>query len=1015
MALVGHRVFIHSIADLGREQSEYGHAIAFHEASEIRRGGEGWESGGYLVRLERSGKEVLFKAAHVRPSELGEMVLLSYRLKESICSQKEDPTVDPPAVRRQNLQMHDSLVAINFPHQRTYEVPLPLPHAELTGAMILGLIDKARDPQTAEESGWTIGPWLAAAFFVFDALAIVDLDDPPVKFASNQEVVTDFIESKQHPGMALQCHPTKVVMSRPAHRRITLEYNDATRTLGSFGFDRTKHALQLYSSKCVPDDGDTLSRSPLLTGPEGRADAVMPGTHSIARPKSLQIAGAVEPAPPLDQAEDAFADRFEELPDGASSASNATLLALRLPTPGTPAAADEAKAVEAETVDRTQAEAQLCVRSLAVARERRDLLMLRTQSSLGQNLISATFADGSNHLRGKARDGLKGALKKATAEVEALCKLSPAEAYEARFQAQLASCIEGLTEAHRKTLSGLLDDVAKRCGWHEKWGPLFDVESMRSSLAAVAAGKLHLWAGHTVLLAVPPETIPPEIVRKKETAKTRGDAAFAHLALLLHMENMDRTGVYEYPFMRPQARSEAVQAFGCALFARIFPQQAGTGEAVTALSGLPCDQRRDDEQQTLHFFTEADGRCRVVLIGDAQMTEQHAVHTGRGEGALHGLAPQRSLRLQQDPHERWKMSIEEGAYLSYEVIYPHHEIRMVQKGKLASSTVTDDLAAAHEVWSGPEKMMLWPDATRKPGMLEWFVELASKEQSMLFCRLNFGLRHPLRAHATCEATAILDDPELIEAVIRVGTHHQEGVVPFMLAPALDAQDAALEEAFWQAVETGAAQLTGPQKLLALLTSAEDEDVAALVECVTTVAEGVAAEEADAGAVELEAKHFCADIMQWLRDPKVLEEQRLRAEQIRVEWENAAVAKGSRPPRKRGKAPVAAASADEASASTAEESSEDAQVRRARFRRAIDLIDRTAKKVNGWREKRKGINVLQKFGLLSTSSDGVHCTMRGSHMVMHGEGGPTTVVRDHAGTKGLSKPVFLRKMRSLAGL
>ena len=53
-------------------------------------------------------------------------------------------------------------------------------------------------------------------------------------------------------------------------------------------------------------------------------------------------------------------------------------------------------------------------------------------------------------------------------------------------------------------------------------------------------------------------------------------------------------------------------------------------------------------------------------------------------------------------------------------------------------------------------------------------------------------------------------------------------------------------------------------------------------------------------------------------------------------------------------------------------------------------------------------------MLSTSSDGVHCTMRGSHMVIHGEGGPTTVVRDHAGTKGLSKPVFLRKMRSLAG-
>lgn len=106
-------------------------------------------------------------------------------------------------------------------------------------------------------------------------------------------------------------------------------------------------------------------------------------------------------------------------------------------------------------------------------------------------------------------------------------------------------------------------------------------------------------------------------------------------------------------------------------------------------------------------------------------------------------------------------------------------------------------------------------------------------------------------------------------------------------------------------------------------------------------------------------------------------------------------------------PVAATSVATASAN---EPSQDLQARMARARRALE---RTVKKINGWREKRRGINILQKCGLLSTSADGVRCTMRGSHVVVHGEDGPTTLVRDHAGTKGLRKPVFLRKMRTLA--
>ena len=81
-------------------------------------------------------------------------------------------------------------------------------------------------------------------------------------------------------------------------------------------------------------------------------------------------------------------------------------------------------------------------------------------------------------------------------------------------------------------------------------------------------------------------------------------------------------------------------------------------------------------------------------------------------------------------------------------------------------------------------------------------------------------------------------------------------------------------------------------------------------------------------------------------------------------------------------------------------------------RVTQALKNTAKKLNGWRQKKKGFNILQKAGMLTMSADGVRCTMRGSHVVVHGEGGPTTIVRDHAGSKGLTAAVYLRSMKKL---
>ena len=798
-------------------------------------------------------------------------VQLSRRLNHlPVGRHKEHGEFDSPAVRRDNLKLDEQLVAINLPDQHSFEVPLPQPHANLTGQAILEWIDNIRSEETAEARGWPVGPGIASMFHLCDALAIVSLDDEPVKFVTNKDMVGDTIESDT-PGMLMEIKTMKVEMSRPVRSRITLEHgvDGATRTLGSFGFDRSKHALQLYSTK-------VLHPSLVKSGPFlNKSGAHMPGAHSMHAPEALQLAQAApRRAEPEQQAGGvSLEDRFEELTP-TDGALGQTALVLRAPAPGTAAAAAEAKTTEAETVDQALAEAQRCIRVLAAARERKDLLMLRTQGSRGQNLIDSVFADGSKHVRGKAREGLKSALKKGRAAIEELKALSPAEACEVRASAQLARCIEGLSSVHISTLGLLLDDMQKATKWAQVWGPLFDIALMRRSVTAVADGKLQMSADHQALLAVPADTLPDDIVRKKESSKpTAIDCAFPHLAVLLYMENHDRIGMYDgYPCVRPRGRSEAIQAFGCALFARVFPEQVGAGGSVTALSSLPCDPRRDDEQHTLCYFTEADGGCRVVLIDDAGLTEQQIVPIGRSEEAVHGLAPQRSLRLKQDPHERWKMSLEQGAYLSYEVVLPHAELEMAKQVNLAQRVVPDDLAAAHEVWSSPGRKKLWPDATTKPGMLEWYVELASRRQRLLFCTLNFGLRHPLRAYATHEITAIVDAPELIEAVTRVGGHHQEGAVPFLLRPALDVQDAVLEEVFWQAVDTGASQMTGPQQLLALLTSVAEEDTAALVKCVVEVAESAAE---DGGADE--QRDLCKELLPWLRNEKILEEQRQRAE------------------------------------------------------------------------------------------------------------------------------------------
>ena len=78
------------------------------------------------------------------------------------------------------------------------------------------------------------------------------------------------------------------------------------------------------------------------------------------------------------------------------------------------------------------------------------------------------------------------------------------------------------------------------------------------------------------------------------------------------------------------------------------------------------------------------------------------------------------------------------------------------------------------------------------------------------------------------------------------------------------------------------------------------------------------------------------------------------------------------------------------------------------------IKKLAAKRVSFRRTLQGFNLLQKYGVLTSSESGLRCRMRGSHLVVHDTaGGPTTFVREHGGSQPATRATFLRKMGLLA--
>ena len=80
--------------------------------------------------------------------------------------------------------------------------------------------------------------------------------------------------------------------------------------------------------------------------------------------------------------------------------------------------------------------------------------------------------------------------------------------------------------------------------------------------------------------------------------------------------------------------------------------------------------------------------------------------------------------------------------------------------------------------------------------------------------------------------------------------------------------------------------------------------------------------------------------------------------------------------------------------------------------ALHALEMLAKKRVSYREVLKGVNILQRHGLLRAEAGGIQVRMRGSHIVCHGQNGVATLVRDHKSSRIRTGAVFLRDMSRL---
>ncbi|CAD7960179.1 unnamed protein product [Amoebophrya sp. A120] len=241
----------------------------------------------------------------------------------------------------------------------------------------------------------------------------------------------------------------------------------------------------------------------------------------------------------------------------------------------------------------------------------------------------------------------------------------------------------------------------------------------------------------------------------------------------------------------------------------------------------------------------------------------------------------------------------------------------------------------------------------------------------------------------------------------------------------------LEQCFWKCIEDQKDDLSQTDLATGLLlaTSLDEETGTVSDERARLMM------QEEPGVVQTSDEAF-SSLVAWLRNPKILAEQKRRAESIAREWQeqtqktaaNVDAKSKNFKPKKRVPA------ADELQDSDFFLSSpRDAQTKDASKTSQLLLPASGSIAVHKfWRKRMKfrhvvrGVNEMRKKGLLdveqksaAASANGgssclsIHTTIKGSHYVIHGPGGTATIIRDHKGTIEKSGDDVMRMLKHIA--
>eukprot|EP00392_Amoebophrya_sp_AT5.2_P008816 g8844.t1 len=274
--------------------------------------------------------------------------------------------------------------------------------------------------------------------------------------------------------------------------------------------------------------------------------------------------------------------------------------------------------------------------------------------------------------------------------------------------------------------------------------------------------------------------------------------------------------------------------------------------------------------------------------------------------------------------------------------------------------------------------------------------------------------------------------------------------------AASVSDFGFEQMFWRCIEDGRSDLTSDEAACILLLeiddhihndnhevvlSVEDDNIdkhdsseeggRARAGCTLDDILNELHSRAETGALPTDDAEL---VLPWIRDPRILDEQNRRAEEIRESWcsssktalrRRCSAKLSERVPRVFNNASSAAGGSALPHAQPMEIEGENGKGAGSYHGRshhvAACVVEKFLKKRMKFRHTLRGINELRRQGLLDIDTSGtsrnnalkLHATVRGSHYVLHGPGGSATVVRDHKGNVQKAGSEIMKTLKRIA--